>query len=282
MSAVWERTTEFLSDHFGGVAGIAALSLFMPAAIGDILTPVRAGAGPGLALGLSALALAIGIVSLWGQLAITALAIDPPAGTADARSRATRRLGPMILVWVALVAIGVVLTLPVLAILFANGVDPMKLNQAAAVQAVPLNVAGMIGLYALVLIPAALWLAARIVILSTAVVVAERLLLGALGRSFRLTRGLALRIIGVLLLYGVMMWVTTLAVTTVVGSVLRLLLDGEGAITVASALTTVATALAATIFSVIGTAFAAKLYVAARDREAPAPAAAAPAAVVQA
>lgn len=266
MSAVWDRTTEFLGEHFGAMAGIAALTIFVPAAISDILTPLGAAAGVGLKVGLGVLALAFLILSLWGQLAITALALDPAAG--DARGRAIRRLGALILVMLALGVIALVAALPVLALMMMNGVDFTQVQQTGAMPTMTPGVAGMIGLYVLIAIPVALWVMARIAVLPTAVVVAENLSLGALGRSFRLTRGLALKIIGVLLLYAIVTWVATLAVETVVGSILRLVLDGDGPITAASVITAIATALVSTIFSVIGTVFAAKLYLAARAREA--------------
>lgn len=265
MSAVWDRTTEFLSEHFGAVAGIAALAIFVPGTIGEILTPLGAAAGQGLKVGLGLLALVFLVLSLWGQLAITALALDPAAG--EAWGRATRRLGALILVMLALGVIALVLALPIFVLMAISGVDVTRMQEAGAMAAMTPGAAGMIGLYALIAVPFTLWLMARIAVLPTAVVVAETLSLGALGRSFRLTRGLALKIIGVLLLYGIVMWVATLAVETVVGSVMRLLTEGDGQITVASAVTAVAVALASTIFSVIGTAFAAKLHLAARARE---------------
>lgn len=266
MSVVWDRTAEFLNDHLGAVAGIAALAIFVPGAIGEILTPLGADAGQELKVGLGLLALVFLVLSFWGQLAITALALDPAAG--QAWGRATRRLGALILVMLALGLIAAVLTLPIFVLMAMNGVDLTRMQEAGAMAAMTPGAAGTIGLYALIAVPFTLWLMARIAVLPTAVVVAEHLSLGALRRSFRLTRGLALKIIGVLLLYGVVMWVATLAMETVVGSILRLVLGGDGPITAASVITAVAVALVSTIFSVIGTVFPAKLYLAAMAREA--------------
>lgn len=270
MSVVWDRTAEFLNDHFGAVAGIAALAIFVPGAIGEILTPLGADAGQGLKVGLGLLALVFLVLSFWGQLAITALALDPAAG--QAWGRATRRLGALILVMLALGLIAAVLTVPIFVLMAINGVDLTRMQEVGAMAAMTPGAAGTIGLYALIAVPFTLWLMARIAVLPIAVVVAEHLSLGALRRSFRLTRGLALKIIGVLLLYGVVMWVATLAVETVVGSILRLVLGGDGPITAASVITAVTVALVSTIFSVIGTVFPAKLYLAAMAREAATPA----------
>lgn len=272
MSAVWDRTSEFLGDHMAAVAGIATIAIFVPNVITETLAPLK-DSGGGAKLGLALLSLAFAILSLWGQLAIAALAIDPTAGPASARARAGRRLGPMILVALALVAVAVALALPVLAVLVANGVDLARLGQPGAQQSLTPGAGGFIALYCLILIPVALWLLARFAILSVAVVAAEDRTLGALGRAYRLTKGLTWRIIGVFVLYCIVMAVAGLAVVTVAGALFSLLPGaGAGQITIATVLGALVTALLTTIFSVIGTAYPAKLYLAARDREGVAPA----------
>ena len=268
MSTVWDRTAEFLSEHMGAIIGIALTGLFVPSVVGEILTPLNANAGPALKLGLGLLGLLLLLVTLWGQLALTALTLAVADGAGAARVRAIRRLGPFVLVMIALLVIALVLAVPALFIMIGAGVDVTRLNQPGVLQNMAPGAAGMVGIYILIAIPVALWLMARLAIVSTAVVVAEDVALGALRRSFRLTRGLALRIIGVLLLYGIVMWVATLAVETVVGALLGLMLEGAGPITTASVLTATCVALVGTIFSTIAAVYAAKLYLAARDREA--------------
>lgn len=267
MSAVWDRTTEFLGDRAGAVAGIAAVAIFIPNAVTETLAPLKTSAGPGLKLGLGLLAVVFTIVSLWGQLAIIALALDRAGGAAEARAHAARRLGPMILVGLAMLVVAVLLVLPVFGTLMANGVDLSRFGQPGAQQTLTPGGSAFIALYLLILLPIALWLLARFVVLSAAVVVAENETLGALGRAFRLTRRLAWKIIGVLVLYGVVMFVAGLAAVTVFGALFSFLLGGDGAITLAGGLTAVVKASVTAIFSAIATVFTAKLYVAARDRE---------------
>ncbi|MGJ3627198.1 hypothetical protein AB5I41_10140 [Sphingomonas sp. MMS24-JH45] len=96
------------------------------------------------------------------------------------------------------------------------------------------------------------------------VVVNERRGLGALGRSFALTRGAALRLIGVLILYGIVLVVVMSAATMVVGVVARLLLGADAAATVAF-IVAIVSALVTALGSVVQSVFYAQYYVAARD-----------------
>jgi hypothetical protein len=100
------------------------------------------------------------------------------------------------------------------------------------------------------------------------VMLEERRGLGALRRSFTLTRGLALRILGVMLLLGLVAAVATLAAKTVFGTVFRLLLGDAGPFSATNILTAIVVGAVAALFTVIGDAFTGKLYLATRDAEA--------------
>lgn len=268
MSAVWDRTSEFLSDNLAAVAGIAALTIFVPTAVIETLAPMKEPGAAGVMLGLAALSLVLGIVSLWGQLAIMALALDPAAAAGAGRARATRRLGPMILVALAILAVLFVLALPILGTLIASNVDLMRFGQAGAQVDLSPGAGAFVALYfLLVFVPFFLFLLARLAVLSAPVVMSEHQALGALGRAFRLSRGLTWRIIGVLLLYLIVTFVAALAAKTVFGSLFALLVKSNSPISTATVLTALVSALVTTIFSVIGTVFPAKLYLAVRDRE---------------
>lgn len=266
MSTVWDRTSEFLSEHFAKVAGVAALTVFVPTVITEVLAPLGTSGGMNIKLGLGILSLVLGIVTLWGQLTIVAMALD---GTdpAQSRARATRWLPAAILVIVAILLAAFVLVLPIIFTLYANGIDPTQLNQTGALQTITPGASGFIALYVLILIPLSFWLVARFAILTTPVVVAEDKSLGAFGRAFRLSRGLTWRIIGVILLYAIVMGIASLAAGTVLGSLFAFLFQSTSPISTATVLTALVTALVATIFTVIGTVYPAKLYLAARARE---------------
>ena len=272
MSAVWDRTSEFLGDHRNAVAGIAGLAIFAPSVVTEMLSPTAATAGAGLRLGLGLVSLVAGIVTLWGQMAIIAMAIGVAPDAAAARSLAGRRLGPMILVVIAMMAVMLLLTLPIVVTLVADGVDLTRLNQSDAMASFSPAAAGFVGLYSLVLVPLCLWLVARYAMLATPVVLAENQALGALGRAFRLSRGLVWKIIGVLVLYIVVASVAWMAAVTVFGALFSFLLGGDGAFSLGAILVALVSALVSTVFTVIAAAFAGKLYRAVRDREDVAPA----------
>lgn len=265
MSTVWDRTAEFLSDNLGSILPIALAAIFVPAAVSGSLAELRPGAAPGLAASIGIASLLLALVTFWGQLAITALALDPALGRGTARI-ATRRLPAALLVTIVLLAAAVLLAIPVGVILAVSGVD-MSGTATGAMPRVPPAAALWVALYVLLLLPVLLWLAARLAVVLPAVV-GDRLALGAIPRSWRLTRGAALKIVGVLLLYVVVATVANLAATTTFGAVMMLIAGrGEDGLSLATVLTSIIGGAVATGFTVLGAAFTAKLYLALRARK---------------
>jgi hypothetical protein len=221
-----------------------------------------------LALLLGLITMALGLLSLWGRLTIVVLTIDPALSAREAPAIALRRLpaaiGTMIVLLVALM----LLWSPVLGFLIAKG---YHLTAAGTVQRPPIAGAAAlwIGLLGLILAPVTLWLFARVLTILPPVLVTERRVIGAIGRSWRLTRGAAFRIMGVTLLYIVVSSVAVLAAQTVFGSVLRILANDKGPVSIATVITSIIVGFVGAIFSVLGTAFTAKLYLALRDRALP-------------
>lgn len=262
MGTVWDRTAEFLSDNLGTILPIAIAAIFVPSAVSGSLSGLGQGAAPGLAAGLGLVSLLLAIVTFWGQLAITALALDPPLGR-GAVTAATRRLPAGLLVMILLLIAALLLAIPVGVILALNGVDFSAATPDAMPQ-VPPGAALWVVLYALVLLPVMLWLAARLAVVLPALV-GERLAVAAIPRSWRLTRGAALKIVGVLILYAVVATVASLAATTAFGAVFTLIAGrGEDGLSIATVLTGIVGGAISTAFTVLGTAFAAKLFLALR------------------
>lgn len=264
MGLVWDRTVDVLQGRSGILARLALLFFFVPgvvsAAVGAFATPATP-----LAFVASLVSLAASVLLIAGVLAVTAVASDPDVDAARATSIGFQRLLPAIgaiaLVVVAVIAIGVPITL--LVVQSGATFDPATGRfDLARASGSALNLAGIITLIALIV---GLWVTAKLVPLF-AIIVNERRGLGAFARSFRLTRGSALRLLGVVILYGIVVIVAMLAATSVTGVIARLLLgaDATGGVGVAvgvasSALTALAT--------VVQTVFYARFYVAARDRE---------------
>ena len=86
MGNVWDRTTEFLGENLGAIVPVALLAIFVPQSISGAIRLAGSGIDQGIGQGVT-LALLLPVV--WGQLAITALALDPTGGRRAAQSVAT-------------------------------------------------------------------------------------------------------------------------------------------------------------------------------------------------
>ena len=267
MGNVWDRTTDFLGDHLSTIVPVALLAIILPSALSTLIEPVaRSGASAAVMVNLAALIL--GIVGIWGQLFVVALALQPGAGRSAAMRVAGARLLPLIGIIVILMLAVFALMLPVPIALIATGFD-MRAAMINPQPSVSLAAGWFITVYLIVLIPLMIFVTARLLLL-TSVIVAERRGIGAIRRSFALTRGMVWKIIGVTILYGIVVLVAMMAARTVFGSVLRIVLGGEGLITPATVLTAVVLAIVQAIFVVLASAFCAKLYLAVRDAREPA------------
>jgi hypothetical protein len=240
LGSVRDRTIDFLRDNRANVLPIAAGGVFVPLAGLGVLLQLTSGAEtPGdWMTGLAMLALAL--VTVGGNLAVTALAIDPAVGSRGAIRIAAARLpvglAAALLAFVALVG-------PLVLLVWVC-FQTMRDDNGAAATAVMI--------YCLLVCPLALAVAARLLLFSPALV-AERLGFGAILRSLRLTRSMTWKLIGVLLLY--------LIVTQVAAIVVRAVFGLFGA----AGLVAILVALVQTGFSVFATAFVARLFLAVRD-----------------
>lgn len=260
MGTVWDRTAEFLTDNIAAVLPIALLAFFVPASIEGNFQAAMDGATPQFVLALRLVQLAFGLLSLWGTLTITAMALDM-AGSETAGKFAGKRFLPALLVAVVCLAVAFVALMPIPAILGANGVDVMAIAQGRDFDLSP-GLAGFVALYLIVLAALLLWIAARLMV-TTPVIVREGRWLSALRQSWKLTRGMTWRIIGVILLFALISWVSILAANTVFGSVFALIAGGDRAgVSLAGVLTSIVVAAVQTGFTVLVPAFTAKLYLA--------------------
>ncbi|RYD59610.1 MAG: hypothetical protein EOP60_01965 [Sphingomonadales bacterium] len=260
MGTVWDRTAEFLSDNIAAILPIALLAFFVPASIEGNFQAAMEGASPELILTLRIVQLAFGLLSLWGSLTITVMALDM-AGIENAGRLAGKRLPAALLVAVVCIAAMFVLLLPIPAVLSANGIDMMAIAQGRDFD-LGTGLAGFVAIYLIVLAGLLLWVGARLVV-TTPVIVREGRWLSALTQSWKLTRGVAWRVIGVMLLFVLISWVSILAANTVFGSVFALIAGGDSAgVSLAGVLTSIVVAAVQTGFTVLIPAFTAKLYLA--------------------
>lgn len=266
MGLVWDRTVDVLQGRSGILARLTLLFLFVP---GVISAAVSAAATPGtpLAFVASLVSIAASVILIAGVLAITAVASDPNVDAAQATRVGVARLLPALGAIAIIVVLLFVVLIPITLLIMHAGAtfDPATGRfDLARASGSALNLAGAIALVALI---AGLWLTAKIAPLF-AVIVNERRGLGAFARSFHLTRGSTLRLIGVVILYGIVVIVAVMAATLVTGVLARLLLgpDAPGGVAfVTGAVSSAVTAL----LTVVQTVFYARFYVAARERDQP-------------
>jgi hypothetical protein len=261
LGTVWERATEFAGERAGALAPIALAAFVVPNAASSCLGALAPALPPATRMALAGIILLLSVVTLCGSLAVMALATGEP-GTASAARLATRRLGPALLVSIVLGVVAALLAAPLPAILLARGYDVVALaaGQTGNVVIDP-QTSSMVALYMLVLIPAAIAVFVRL-ILVTSVVLHESLLFGAVRRSWVLTRRHGWRIFGTLLLFLVIAGVAQLALQTVLGSVFVLLFGAGTGLTLGTALLLLAQVLLQTVITVLLAAFQGKLYTA--------------------
>ena len=264
MEQVWDRTAAFLRARRAVLVPLALSAMFVPGVIGGLAEAAAAhndAASGGVWMPVRLVA---GLLMLWAELAILAMAAgleSPRAALRQAGLRLPVVIGFVVLLTVLLL----LLAMPAVGILLAYGFDFVAAAAGESVQ--PSVVAtAWIALYALMLIPLLLWVAARLSLV-TPVILQERRGLGALGRTFALTRGLAAKIIGVLLLYGIVSTVLTAAARFAGGTIFAVIFGSDDGLGVASVLTLLLTTLVETALAVLLWVFTGKLYLAACERQ---------------
>lgn len=262
LEAVWDRTSEFVGERRADVVPIAALLLFVPICLMSNLMPLigREASVRNIALGL--VAVAFGIVTIWGHLALTALVLEAGGWKAAVRSGAGR-LPAAVLISLIEMAVVILAVAPIFVAFAMSGVMPGQ-TLSGSPPLINFGSATFTLVYGLVFAVAALVLVARLLLVNAALVV-ERRGVSALLRSLALTRGMTLKLVGLVLLYIIVSQVAGLATKMVFGAILGLLTLGGGSVTVATVITTTLVALVQTGFTLLATVFTARLFIAVRD-----------------
>ena len=262
MGTVWDRATEFLSDNLSAIFPLALFAIFMPLAISQSVLPLTVSGGS-TALIVDILWLGLSITWKWGSVAIMALALDAVGGRGAAIATANRRFLPIVGISLILLLGTLAVALPLAIALGLSGFDVQ-----AAIRGGKAELTGglewFIILYLAFLLGAFIWLFARLLLLTPTVIV-ERRGVGAIARSFKLTKSVQWKIIGVAILYVIVFAVCYLAAKFVFGSIFAMFAGGDGPVTIGSVLTSILVSVVTTAFTVLAAAFTAKLYLAVRD-----------------
>jgi hypothetical protein len=262
MGNVWDRTTEFLSDNLGAVVPVALLTIFVPQSISKAISQAGPQVAPGLSIGVVLLLL---LPMIWGQLAVTALALDPEAGRSAAKSAATRRVGQVLLAMLIPFVIILILSLPIVFAWVKGSVDVAALVGASPGPRADISQGAVqfIRLYGAALIVFAVFLSVRLSTLLMPIVVVEGGVIGALRRSFALSSGISWKLFGVVLLFAVVMGVASIAITSAFGILFRVLEPAAGPFSVGSIIVAILGGLVTTAYYVVQSSFMAKVYLAA-------------------
>lgn len=269
MGSIWDRTLEVVRGRTGILVGIAALLIALPAALsGGFIQYVTAYA-PQLVAVVGLASIIVGVLQIWGGLALVAVASDPAVDQGTGIARGGARLPLTIGLYILLGIAAVILFVPLFAVV---GVSVLRAFPGGHYDADLLPgtmTAGIVGfgiLYLLAALVVVLWISARLSVLLP-VVVNERRGIGSIARSWQLTRGLTWKIIGVFLLYGVVSLVLLGAVQVIVALPLRLAFGADGVVTVAM-IAAVVQAIVSAGLTILSSVFLAQLYNAITGREA--------------
>jgi hypothetical protein len=262
MSTVWDRTTAFAGSALGAIMPIALVLLFVPVSIQLAIAPLLAKQA---SVG-SVVTILFWAVELLGTLSLIVLALGATLRPGEAVRAALARLGPAIGIFILLFIAAGILMVPIIAVVEHAGIDMAQLQAGNTAGMGNIGAAGgwFLLLYVLILIVVGVWISARLLVIEP-VILAERRGAGAIGRAFRLTRGLALRLVGVLILYAIVATVAIKAAQMVFGSIFALIAPNDGDIGLATVLTSIIVAAVSTAFKVVAAIFVAKLYQAIAD-----------------
>ena len=262
MGLVWDRAMAVISGRLGILLTLATLLLIVPP-IGQAALDALSGTSFAVRSTQMAAAFIVFLAAAMGAIAMTAVASNPAVDRDEALAIGRRRLGPFIGVSALVGVIFGLAIIPGALLLALSGFDVEQARMAGVQTGLNMPTLAIALLYFIVLAAAIVWASARLLPLG-AVIVNERRGAGAIRRSFALTRGSSLKLIGVLILYLLIFFVVLMAATSVVGVIVRLLPGPDNPILVSLVVAGV-TALVTALFTILQMAFAAQLYLAARD-----------------
>ena len=262
IGTVWDRAMAVIAGRLGILLTLAFFLLIVPP-IAQAALDAAGGSSFALRSTKMAVSLLVFVAATVAVISMTAVASDPEVDRGSALASGRARLLPFLGVSVV-VGLGFLLAIvPGLLLIGLSGFDVEQARTAGSQEGANFALIGLGLLYFLLLTPAMMWATARLVPLS-AVIVNERRGIGAIARSFALTRGMTLKLIGVLILYALVFLVVLMASTSVTGLIARLIAGSDGTVLVALVVASV-TAVVTAIFSVLQAVFSAQLYLAARE-----------------
>jgi hypothetical protein len=187
LTTLWHQSLEFARRESALLVPLA-LSTFAIGNAASILAIGMIRSMGGQILMLLILVAGLFLVFL-GQLAVTALVLKPGASVGEALRMAVKALPKLVLIWIGLIMILFVATIPATLALQMMGFDP----RAAQPQ---FQLGDLLAILPVILLM--IWLAARLFVMQSALIDQNSLPLGATKLSFSTTKGDGLRLMGVI------------------------------------------------------------------------------------
>lgn len=214
VTTAWNETTAFVGRESRLLFPLAFMLVSLPMAVVGAIMPQPAPGQTvegGLWLVLLPVALLVGLI---GNIAISYLALRPATSVGEAIGRGAQRFLPFLGAVLLLVVAGMILLFVVAMVMVM--VVPGAAAQSAGGTPGPATVAA-IGLTMLVLLPVLLFFGARLAPMTPVAAAEDGNPFTILSRSWALTSGHALKLIGLLLLIGLTVSILSFAVESIVG-----------------------------------------------------------------
>lgn len=261
IGTTWDRTVDFVRDNMGALAPVVLATQFAPAAVSGSFDRLRMASTGGTSLALNLLTLAVTVIAMWGALYLTGFAAqdDKREQRHVARGIATKRFMPLVGVSILLFLIVVVIFVPAGLLAVASGFDFSGIMAGREPDPAQFATLGWTFLYVFVAAIFMVWLFARLLPV-TAVVAMERRGVGAIGRTFALTRGMALKLVGLLILYGIVAAIGVSAARFVFGGIFALFGAADSSVSIGDIAAAIAVSAVSAILALYQSAFVGKLY----------------------
>ncbi|WP_230772165.1 hypothetical protein [Sphingomonas sp. Leaf4] len=261
IGTVWDRTVDFVRDHLGSVTAVVLATQFAPSVVSGSLERLRGEATGGMAAVYGIVTLAATLIALWGALYLIGYAAQTTGReqAAEARRIATGRFLPLIGVSLILLVGFFILALPGIVLGATSGFDFVAAMNGTTLTPEQYGALGPAILYFALLTLVAIWVFARLLTVN-AVVAMERRGLGAIARGFAMTKGMALKLIGLLILYGIITGVAVSAARFVTGAIFAIFTTPGSGIGIGDVAVAVATAAVSAVLALYQAVFIGKLY----------------------
>lgn len=251
MNQVWDDTVAFVRREAALLFPLALATLYVGDVVVSLAAAARTAQGPTVTTALAIVAAAIWSVA--GQLAIVSLVLRPGQSVGEALTHGVSRLGKVLLIALFFGLIASLAMIPIGAAVITSGVD---LTNPQAAQNLPMSIIVVMLLTALVLG----WLGLRLLLMNALIVDRNPGVVETVKDGFALTRGIAARLLLVILVYVAVLSVVGSAIRFVSGSVFALVGAAIGSPFAGDVFVALITGLISTLFSLVAAVFLAMLY----------------------